>query len=77
MNLKNNLGEMQIKDILETHPPIGSILEKYEIGCIKCSVGICLLKDVVTIHFLGDDAEANIEKEINTYIDSLTPVDIT
>lgn len=71
MNLKNNLGTAQIKDVIETHPRIGEILENYEIGCVTCGVGICLLKDVVSIHALGDEVEKKIEAEINEYLDNL------
>jgi len=70
MNLKENLGTAQIKNVIETHPRIGEILNKYEIGCVTCGVGICLLKDVVSIHALGTEVEANIENEINAYLDT-------
>ena len=70
MNLKNNIGSAQIKDVIETHPRIGEILKTYEIGCVTCGVGICLLKDVVSIHALGDEIEKKIETEINEYLDS-------
>ena len=70
MELKNDLGNEQIQDVIKKHPPIGEILEKYEIGCVTCGVGICLLKDVVAIHALGDEAEKQIEQEINAYLDS-------
>jgi len=70
MNLKNNLGSAQIKDVIENHPRIGEILDHYEIGCVTCGVGICLLKDVVSIHALGEEVEKKIETEINDYLDS-------
>jgi hypothetical protein len=70
MNLKNNLGTAQIKDVIEAHPRIGEILNKYEIGCVTCGVGICLLGDVVAIHALGAEVEAKIETEINEYLDA-------
>ena len=71
MNLHNDLGSKNIKEIIETHPRIGEILESHEIGCTKCTVGTCLLQDVVTVHFLGDEAETQIEKEINSYLEKL------
>ena len=73
MKLLNDIGSKNIKEVIESHPEIGEILDKYEIGCIKCTVGTCLLKDVVSVHFLGDDAEAQIEKEINGYLEKLQP----
>lgn len=69
MEFKNGLGETAIQDVMTTHPVIGDILNRYEIGCVTCKVGICLLKDVVSIHGLSKESEANIEKEINDYLD--------
>ena len=69
MNLKGDLGNKPINEVLEAHPRIGEILENVDIGCVTCGVGICLLKDVVSIHALGDEAEQQIEKEINEYLD--------
>jgi len=69
MNLNNGIGDLAIQDVVKDHPKIGEILNEYEIGCVGCSVGICLVKDVVTIHYLGDEIEATIEKQINEYLD--------
>lgn len=71
MNLKNDLGRQQINDVIKAHPVIGEILQRFDIGCVTCGVGICLLKDVVSIHALGDEAEAQIETEINSYLAAL------
>jgi hypothetical protein len=60
MNLNNGIGDAAIQDVVKDHPRIGEILDDFEIGCVDCSVGICLLKDVVSIHFLGDEIEAVI-----------------
>ena len=68
MKFLNDIGSANIKDVIKVHPKIGEILDKHEIGCTKCTVGTCLLQDVVTVHFLGDDAEKQIELEINTYL---------
>ena len=67
MKFSNGLGEKAIQDVLAQHPPIGDILAKHDIGCVTCKVGICLLKDVVSIHALPPEAEAAIEDEINAY----------
>ena len=69
MEFKNGLGDMAIQDVMAAHPVIGEILNRYEIGCVTCKVGICLLKDVVSIHGLSKENEAQIEKEINEYLD--------
>lgn len=71
MKLNNDTGSRSIKEILEVYPGIGDILDRHEIGCVRCSVGTCLLRDVVAVHFLGDDTEARIEQEINDYLASL------
>ncbi len=70
MNLHNGIGDAAIQDVVKDHPRIGEILNEYEIGCVGCSVGICLVKDVVSIHSLGEEVEAVIEKKINDYLDN-------
>jgi len=70
MKLHNNLGNRGIKEVIKEYPEIGNILKKYEIGCLECSIGTCLLKDVVAVHVLGDAVEEIIEKEINQYLDN-------
>jgi hypothetical protein len=69
MNFKNGLGDMAIQDVMSRYSEIGDILNRYEIGCVTCKVGICLLKDVVSIHGLSPEAEAAIEAEIGDYLD--------
>ena len=69
MEFRNSLGDTAIQDVMTNYPEIGEILNRYEIGCVTCKVGICLLKDVVSIHGLSQEHEASIEKEINEYLD--------
>lgn len=71
MNLPNEVGNAAIRDVIASHPRIGEILQHYDIGCVTCGVGICLLKDVVAIHALGAEVEAQIEAEINAYLESI------
>jgi len=68
MKLSNDIGDQAIQDVVKDHPRIGELLTDYEIDCVGCGVGICLLKDVVSIHALGDEIEAKIEKQINDYL---------
>jgi len=68
MEFKNGLGDRAIQDVIRTAPEIGKILNRFEIGCVSCKVGICLLKDVVSIHGLSKDDEARIEQEINNHL---------
>lgn len=70
MKLLQDMGSKNIKEAIQAHPRIGEILDRFEIGCTKCTVGTCLLQDVVTVHFLGDATEAQIEQEINDYLQS-------
>ena len=72
MEFKNGLGDMAIQDVMTSYPEIGEILNRYEIGCVTCKVGICLLKDVVSIHGLSKENEAAIEKEINLHLEQHT-----
>ena len=46
-----------IKEIIGKHPPVGALLEKFGIGCVPCSVGTCLLADIVEIHNLSPEDE--------------------
>ena len=65
MEFKNGLGDKAIQEVMEIYPEIGEILARYDIACTTCKVGICLLKDVVSIHGLSKEDEAKIELEIN------------
>ena len=71
MKLIKDLGNSNIKKAIEAYPKVGEILDRYDIGCIKCSVGTCLLKDVVTVHYLGEETEKKIEKEINIFLENI------
>jgi hypothetical protein len=68
MEFKDNIGDKAIQDVITEYPEIGEILNRFEIGCVTCKVGICLLKDVVSIHGLSKEDEARIEQEINQYL---------
>jgi len=68
MKLFEGIGDLPISKIIEQHPYICEVLEKYDIACVTCGVGICLVKDVVSIHALGDEIETKIEQEINHYL---------
>lgn len=68
MEFKNDLGNKAIQDVITVYPGIGEILNRFDIGCVTCKVGICLLKDVVSIHGLSKEDEEKIETEINAYL---------
>lgn len=70
MQFNNDLGNQAIQDVIKNDPEIGEILARFDIGCVTCKVGICLLKDVVSIHGLSKEDEAKIEQEINNYLET-------
>jgi hemerythrin-like domain-containing protein len=57
-----------VKEVITKFPNIGKILEEYEIGCVPCSVGSCLLKDVVGIHNLPSEEEDELMAKISREI---------
>lgn len=65
MNFPGDIGNRAVKDVVAEHPDVGAVLQKYDIGCVTCGVGICLLKDVVSIHGLEKEAEEKIEAELS------------
>ncbi len=58
----------EIKELINTYPEVGRVLEEYGIGCVPCSVGSCLLKDVVGIHNLDPQKEATLMYKIEKAI---------
>jgi len=46
-----------IKEIITRFPEVADILDEYNIGCVSCGVGTCLLKDIVEIHNLPVEDE--------------------
>lgn len=64
----NNVLNKEIKQIIDACPEVGRILEEYGIGCVPCSVGSCLLKDVVGIHSLDPQQEATLMYRIEKAI---------
>jgi len=52
--------ERGIKSIIDQFPAVGDLLSEYDIGCVPCEVGTCLLKDIVEIHDLSPDDEYDL-----------------
>jgi hemerythrin-like domain-containing protein len=57
-----------IKEVITKFPKVGKILEEYQIGCVPCNVGSCLLKDVVEIHNLSEEEERELMAKISREI---------
>ena len=53
-----------IKEIINQFPEVGDILNEYNVGCVPCSVGSCLLKDIVEIHALLPEEEQELMARI-------------
>ena len=51
---------LYIKDVIETYPAVGAVLAEAGIGCVTCSVGTCLIKDVISIHNLTETQEQTL-----------------
>jgi hemerythrin-like domain-containing protein len=49
-----------IKEVISKFPKVGEILEEYEIGCVPCTVGSCLLKNIIEIHNLAEEDEQEV-----------------
>ena len=49
-----------IKEVITKFPEVAGILTSYDIGCVPCAVGTCLLKDVVTIHNISENKKAEL-----------------
>ncbi len=57
-----------IKDLIDEYPEVGEILTGYDIACVPCSVGTCMLKDVVEIHNLSRDTEKRLMADITEVV---------
>lgn len=67
-----------IKELIAKFPEVGKILEDYNIGCVPCALGSCLLRDIVAIHNLSKEQELElmygIEKAIYPQRDIKKPL---
>jgi hemerythrin-like domain-containing protein len=57
-----------IKDVITAYPEVGTILAQYDVGCVTCQVGTCRLKDVVSIHGLSPEVEAQLMARIEQVV---------
>jgi len=57
-----------IKEIITEFPKVEEILDEFEIGCGTCGEGLCLLKDIVEIHYMDEDVEAELMARISNVI---------
>lgn len=65
-----------VKEVIKEFPQVGTLLNDYGIGCVTCSVGTCLLKDIITVHGLSKAQEKIIMAKIYKIIDPAAEIDI-
>ncbi len=59
-----------IKEVINQFPEVERILDEYQIGCGPCTVGSCLLKDVIEIHRLPANERQEMMARIAEVISS-------
>ncbi|MTI94304.1 MAG: hypothetical protein FH749_02295 [Firmicutes bacterium] len=57
-----------VKAVIDDYPEVGTILDDFGVGCTNCVIGTCLLRDVVGIHNLGPNTEAELMYQIEKAI---------
>jgi hemerythrin-like domain-containing protein len=69
-----------VKDVIKDYPVVGEILGEYGVGCVNCTLGSCLLKDVISIHNMSRNEERHmmgaIEKAIYPEREIVIPEDL-
>jgi len=63
-----NYYDMAIKDVIAELPKIGELLAAYGVDCVSCSVGTCLLKDVLNVHNFSGDQKNIIMSQVDKLI---------
>jgi hemerythrin-like domain-containing protein len=65
-----------IKEVIDEFPEVEKVLDEFGIGCGPCSVGTCLLRDIVEIHDLPADKEKVMMAKIAKIIYPDKPIEI-
>jgi len=61
-------ADMNIKEVIEKHPEIVAVFQKYNMGCIGCiAASFEKLSDIATVH--GVNVE-NFVKELNEAVEN-------
>ena len=59
---------METKRVITEFPRVGAILNEYGVGCVTCSIGTCLMKDIINIHNIPKNVEAQMMKKLEAAI---------
>ncbi len=66
-----------IRDVVARYPAIGDLLMKNNIDCASCSVGTCLLKDVMKVHGFSSQQEVKLLAEIQNLMHHAGNAEVT
>lgn len=66
--MNEDFNEMMIKEMLVIYPEIEAVLTRHRIGCVRCKIGTCRLKDVIKIHNLGKTKNKILMEDITSII---------
>ena len=60
--------KMGVKPLIEAVPEVGTILDRYGIGCVQCTIGTCKFEDVVKLHALPSEDETQVMLQVEQAI---------
>ena len=63
-------AQVGIKPLIEAFPEVGRILDRYQVGCVSCTIGTCKLEEVVKVHSLSPEDDAAMMLQIERAITS-------
>jgi len=69
--------DLPIKEIIERYPEVGNVLSTFGVGCVDCTVGSCLLRDIVSIHDLSTEDEEALLERLSVILSPGRPLRIT
>lgn len=67
--------DLEIASVIREYPELGTLLEKYGIGCITCTIGTCLLRDVLNIHQIPQDEGIKLLAEMKELLRVSVPLE--
>ncbi len=63
-----NYMNKSVKSVISTFPEVGALLVRFGIGCVTCSMGTCLFKDIIDIHHLPKQEETELMTQVKRII---------
>lgn len=65
-----------IKELMDRHPALGTVLTEAGIGCTSCSLGSCRIKDILEIHDLDTEQTRQLLTRMGEIIYAGAPFDV-